>query len=418
MLKIESLKNNVLKNKILVENFTFLSVLQISNLVLFIITIPYLFRVLGSQNYGLIVFAQTTALYFSIFINFGFNLTATRDISVNREDQSKLTEIVSSVLTIKMIFFIVSLVLMALFTVAIPPLHSNRMLFLLSMLAGLSEALYPVWYFQGIEKMKYITFINVTTRILATILVFIVIKKPGDYVIYPLLLGIGTITGALMALLVVFHRHLVKFRLQTMTTLKIYFFDNVLYFFSNVSTQIYVNANKIIVGAFLGMVDVAYYDVAEKVINIIKVPYSILGQALFPKVSRERDVNFLKKILLYVLFFTAAIVTIVFVFSPLIIKFFSGTPNEGSINILRILSISLLPVSISIIYGDLILINFGLKTEYAKMRFLGFLVYFLSFIALYIFDFIGVYQISILIVSVEFFISIYSYILCKRAGII
>jgi O-antigen/teichoic acid export membrane protein len=410
----EALKNNFLKNKILVENFTFLSVLQVSNLVLFIITIPYLFRVLGSKAYGLVVFAQSIVYFFSIFINFGFNLTATRDISVFRDDKSKIAEIVSTVLTIKMMFFLVSLIFMTLFTFAIPPLRENRLLFMFSMLAGLSEALYPVWYFQGIEKMKYITFINVTTRILATVLIFVIITRPSDYVIFPLILGIGTVTGAVIALIVVFRRHLVRFRLQTMSTLKSYFYDNVLYFLSNVSTQIYVNANKIIVGAFLGMVEVAYYDVAEKVINILKVPYSLLGQTLFPKVSRDKNIQFINRIMVYTVIFTLILISIVFLFSDPLIHLLSGSDNQGSVRLLRILSLSLLPISVSLFYGDLLLVNFGLVKEYSKMRFFGMIVYFVLFLLIYLSNNLRAIQIAEIVVIVELFMTFYSFFLSKK----
>jgi O-antigen/teichoic acid export membrane protein len=411
------LKDNVLRNKILIENFTFLSVLQVSNLVLFFITIPYLFRVLGSHSYGLIVFAQTIVYYFTIFTNFGFNLTATRDISINRNNHEKVTEIISSVLTIKVIFFLVSMFLMILLTMVISNLRENRLLYLLSMLACLSEALFPIWYFQGIEKMKYITFINVTTRILATILVFVIIDHPSKYYFYPLLLGIGTFSGAMAALFVVFQRHRVYFRFQSLITLKSYLVENVLYFLSNASTQIYVNANKIIVGSFLGMVEVAFYDVAEKVINIIKVPYSLIGQTLFPKVARDRNLRFLKRIMGYTIIFTILIILALFAFSSPVIGFFSGTRNVNSINILRILSISLVPISLNLFYGDLLLINFGLKKEYAKMRFFGLVFYVSIFLGLYIFKFIGAEQLAITIVMVEFFIATYSYILCRKASL-
>jgi O-antigen/teichoic acid export membrane protein len=413
--KLKVLRDSVLKNKILIENFTFLSVLQASNLILFFITIPYLFRVLGSRSYGLIVFAQTIVYYFTIFTNFGFNLTATRDISINRNDREKVTEIVSSVLIIKMFFFIISLFLMIFLTFAIPGFREHRVLYILSMFACLSDALFPVWYFQGIEKMKYITFINVTTRILATVLVFVVIKDASRYYFYPLLLGIGTITGALAALFIVFQKHKIFFRLQALSTLRYYLFDNILYFFSNVSTHIYINANKIIVGSFLGMVEVAYYDVAEKVINIVKVPYSLIGQTLFPKVARDRNIAFLKRILIFTLLFTFLIIISLYVFSENIINFFSGSNNLDSVNILRILSLSLIPISISLFYGDLLLINFGSKTEYAKMRFLGFVLYLAIFLGLLLSNHLGVYQISIMVVSVELFITAYSYLLCRKA---
>lgn len=417
MTGLQVLKANVLKNKILIENFTFLSVLQVSNLILFLITIPYLFRVLGSMKYGLIVFAQTIVYYLTIFTNFGFNLTATRDISVNRSDRGKVSEIVSSVLTLKLLFFVLSLGLMYLLTLLIPGFKEHRLLYILSMCACLSEALFPVWYFQGIEKMKYITMINVTTRVLATILIFIIITRAELYYMYPFLLGIGTLSGAFVALVIVFRKHRVSFRIQKPEILKRYLSENMLYFFSNVSTQIYINANKIIIGSFLGMVQVAYYDVADKVINIIKVPYSITGQTLFPKVARDRNVRFLKRIMLYTLIFSLIAITAVFVFSGPIISFFSGSLNTNSINILRILSISLLPITVSIFYGDLLLINFGLKTEYAKMRFFGFLVYILIFAGLFFSGYLGVIQIAFMIVAVEFFIASYSYILCRSAGI-
>jgi PST family polysaccharide transporter len=390
----------------------------VSNLVLFLITIPYLFRVLGSRSYGLIVFAQTIVYYLTIFTNFGFNLTATRDISINRNNPEKMSEIVSSVLTIKLFFFVISFLIMTILTLSIANFRENRILYLLSMLACISEALFPIWYFQGIEKMKYITFINVTTRIIATGLVFIVIDSQSKYTIYPLLLGIGTITGALVALLIVFKKHKVFFRFQPIKTLRFYLVDNVLYFFSNVSTQIYINANKIIIGSFLGMVEVAYYDVAEKVINIVKVPYSLIGQTLFPKVARDRNVAFLKRIMVYTILFTLFVVICICVFSVHIIGFFSGSYNISSVIVLRILSLSLIPIAFSLFYGDLLLINFGLKTEYAKMRFFGFVFYLTIFLGLYFSGYIGVIQVAMMIVAVESFLTFYSYFLCRKTGIV
>jgi PST family polysaccharide transporter len=162
---------------------------------------------------------------------------------------------------------------------------------------------------------------------------------------------------------------------------------------------------------------VAYYDVAEKVINIIKVPYSLIGQTLFPKVARDRNIRFLKRIMVFTVLATILIILGIYGLSYPIINFFSASNNISSINILRILSLSLLPISVSLFYGDLILINFGLKTEYAKMRFLGVVLYVSIFLGLYLFSFIGAEQVAIIVVLVEFFIAAYSYILCRKAGL-
>jgi PST family polysaccharide transporter len=166
------------------------------------------------------------------------------------------------------------------------------------------------------------------------------------------------------------------------------------------------------------MVEVAYYDVADKIINIMKVPYSIIGQTLFPKVARDRNISFLKRVIILTVLMTVGFIVFLNIFSGKIINFFSGSNIVSTINVLRILSFSLLPISLSLFYGDLILINFGLKTAYAKMRFFGLVTYLTIFLALYLFKYIGVSQVAAMVVSVEMFLTVYSVILCRRAGIV
>jgi PST family polysaccharide transporter len=417
MSRLDSLKENILKNKILVENFTFLSVLQVSNLVLFLITVPFLFRVLESQNYGLIVFAQTIAIYFNILINFGYNLTATRDISVNRDSVEKVSEIVSSVLVIKVFFFLISFFLMVLMVFLIKGLKDHWELFLITMLTCLSDALFPVWYFQGIQKMKYITFINVTARIIATILVFIVIAAPDDYTYYPLLMGAGSLVGACMALLVVFAKHKIIFRFYKFGIIRSYFSNNVLYFLSNVSTQIYGNANKIIIGAFIGMADLAFYDIADKILYIVRVPFSLLGQTIFPKVSHDKNIRFLRKIVLLALASATIVIICLFLFSDFIITYFSGTHNPGAALVLKIIAFSLLPMIISLFYGDILLISFNRKLEYLKSRFFGLVFYFSVISVLYLAGYLNLVSMSVIVVLLEILIASlsYSYFKSKKA---
>ena len=411
------LKSKLLNNRILIENFTFLSILQVSNLILFVITLPYLFRILGTESYGLIVFAQTIVYYLTIITNYGFNLPVTRDVSVNRDNKEKLSEIVSSVISLKLILFLISMAIMTVLTFLIPVFRENRLLFLFSMLACLSEAVFPIWFFQGIEKMKYLMFINISARIVATAFVFILIRVSADYIKYPIIWGGGTVAGALAGLLIVIKKYRIPFRIQKTYTLISYFSENTLYFFSNVSTQVYVNANKIVVGAFLGMTQVAWYDIADKIVNIAKVPLSLLGQALFPKVAKDRNTAFLKRVMIYTVVITILLVFSIFLFSDHLIEFFSGSVNEITVKVLRMLSASLIPISIGLFYGDLLLINFSLKLEYTKMRVYGLVLYVLIFFGLYIFDYLSVQSIAMMVMMIEVFVALYSYFLCRRAGI-
>ena len=80
-----SLITKIRSNKVLVQNFSYLSALQIFNLLIPLITYPYLIRVVGKETYGLVVFAQAIIGYLVILTDFGFNISATREVSVSLE---------------------------------------------------------------------------------------------------------------------------------------------------------------------------------------------------------------------------------------------------------------------------------------------------------------------------------------------
>ena len=96
------------KYKVIVHNTTYLSVLEILKMVMPFVALPYLISTVGADKYGLVVFAQAIISYFIIFINFGLDVSAVKNVSINRSDNEKLSEVVSSVLIIKAFLFILS----------------------------------------------------------------------------------------------------------------------------------------------------------------------------------------------------------------------------------------------------------------------------------------------------------------------
>jgi len=162
-------------NKTLVQNFSSLTILQFSNYLFPIITFPYLVRVLGPEKFGLVNFAAAFVAYFNVFTDYGFNLSATKDISINRNNPNKVNEIFSTVLVIKLILSVVSLMVFSLLIFTIPRFSANSEIYFYSFLIVLGAVLFPGWFFQGMEKMKYITVTNVTVKIIWTILSVMII---------------------------------------------------------------------------------------------------------------------------------------------------------------------------------------------------------------------------------------------------
>ena len=195
---------NTEDKKRLLSNFFSLSLLQLFTYVLPLLTLPYLVRVLGTEKFGLVMFAQAFIIFFNILVDYGFNLSATREVAVNRESKEKLTEIFSSVMSIKFILIVISFAILSIVIFLFDNFSDNIDLFYLTFLWVIGQALFPVWYFQGLEKMKYITIVNVTSKLIFTIAIFIFIKDESDYILVPILNGLGFIIGGILSLRIVY----------------------------------------------------------------------------------------------------------------------------------------------------------------------------------------------------------------------
>ena len=188
------------KRKIL-NNFFSLTALQLSNYIIPLMTLPYLTRVLGREKYGLTAFAQAFIQYFILITDFGFNLSATREIAINRESDEKVSRIFSSVITIKIFLLILSFFTLIIIIFNVPKFSADSDLYYLTFLSVIGSTLFPQWFYQGIEKMKFIAIFSVSAKAFFTLGIFIFIKEPGDYLWLPILNSLGFIVSGLIGVL-------------------------------------------------------------------------------------------------------------------------------------------------------------------------------------------------------------------------
>jgi O-antigen/teichoic acid export membrane protein len=345
--QITYIKTLAKNNSTIIGNFSYLSALSIFNLLIPIATYPYLIRVLGKEPYGIIVFAQAIIGYLVIIVGFGFNTSATKDVSINRDNKDKLNEIVSSVLILKGLLLIISFIILILILYFIPQAHGYYSLFFLTMWLAYYDFIFPVWYFQGIEKMKYITYFTLISKLTFLALIFVFIKSPQHYLRVPLINAIGSILAGFCSLYIIFIQHKIQFHFQKIAVLKKYFTESLPLFVSSISVTVFVQANKIIIGAWIGMGEVACYDLAERIVQLLKSPQMLITQAIFPKTSKEKNTAFIKKMMLISFFIALVLFTLTQIFANLIIKILGGREMELSVRLLRVLSVAIIIVYIS-----------------------------------------------------------------------
>ncbi len=416
--KLNHIKGAVSRNRVIVNNFGYLSVLQLFTVLLPLLTIPFLMRVLGKETYGLVIYAQAIIQYFVIIVNFGFNITATRDVSVHRNNPEKLSEIVSSVLIVKVILFLISLLLLIVMISIIPALRENPLLYILAMTTCLSEVLFPVWYFQGIEKMRYITIINVISRSLFAAFIFIFIRKTEHYLLVPAFNGMGALIGGIAALWIVFKKEKVHFALQKLDTLWWYLKDSAPLFLTRASAQIYVRTNIVVVGSVLGMAEAGFYDLALKVITVLSMPFNMLKTAIFPKVSKELNLSFVHKTIKIVLIIALVAIVGVQFCGAWAMDILVGEPTPVAGVILRFMSLILMATVISGFFGEQLLIPFGYKKPYVRGMVSTAVFYFVTLVSLYVLNLLNLYSVVAMVVATEYFLALYFYFASKKNNLI
>jgi len=359
--------------KRLFENFLSLSVIQGLNYLLNLITLPYLVRILGPEKYGLISFAQAFIMYFIVVTDYGFNLSATREISINRNNSKKVNEIFSSVMIIKILLGILSFVILTFILVFIPKFNKDWIIYILTFGMVFGYILFPIWFFQGIEKMKFIAILNMISKSIFTICIFIFIKRADDYLYVPLINSAGYIVAGILSLVIVFKNFRVKFILPGIKSIKSQLSEGFHIFISSASTTLYTISNTFILGLFTNNVIVGYYSAAEKIIKAVRGLLAPISQTVYPYInkianeSEEKALNFIRKLVKLVGGGSFIISLVIFILAGPIVNLVLGSQYLQSVIVLRILAFLPFIIGLSNIFGTQTMLVFNFKKAFSKI---------------------------------------------------
>ena len=366
--------NETLKSyRILASNFTSLTLLQISNYLFPLILLPYLVRVLGIEKYGLINFAFAFNAYFITLTDYGFNLSGTKYISIYRKDSSKLSSAFSSIIFIKFLLFIVSIIVLLTVVFTFERFSNEWEVFIAGSGFVLGNILFPLWFYQGTEKMKYILFIQISFKLCFLVSVFILITTKNDYILYVILLSSTQILIGFVGLLVAYIKFKVKFLLPNTESIKYHFKEGWNLFLSTVSINVYTASNTFILGLFASDSVVGHFAAADKIRLAAQGVIATVSQTVYPylnnllKKSFEAFSAFVKKVLVLQAVLGLLISLFLFLFSESIVEIVLGSNFTDSVLILQLLSPLLLLISLSNEFGIQIMLPMGVDKPFVKI---------------------------------------------------
>jgi PST family polysaccharide transporter len=416
---IKNLKRTLIgteEKKRLVDNILSLSVLQGANYILPLLTLPYLVRTLGPEYFGLIAFAVATIAYFVLITDYGFNLSATRQISIHRDNKDKIDELFSSVMIIKAVLMIVSFCLMTMLVLSVDKFRQHWELYFITFGMVLGQVLFPVWLFQGMERMKYITYLNIGAKTFFTVCIFMFVQDQSDYLLVPLLTVIGSILTGICSLYLVRKEFKVTFNLQSISTLKFQLSEGKHVFFSSIAISLYTISTTFILGSLTSNTVVGYFAAADKIVQAVKGLYTPVSQAIYPLIGKKIHDNkqsglaFIKKTTWIISSSMFVISAILFLLAEQIVNFLLGAEYKQSIILLKIMSFLPFIIALSNIYGIQIMLNLGFKQAFSRILVaaatsgIG-----LSFILVPLYEGIGS-AVTLIVVEILVTITMYTYL--------
>ncbi len=337
--------------KRLLDNIFSLSFLQAANYLLPLIAIPYLVRVLGADRFGAVMFAQSLIQYLILFTDFGFNLSAPREIAVHRDDHKAINTIFVGVLVNKIILATIAFgILLGLITF-IPRFKTDAWLYLFTFGMVIGNGLFPQWFFQGMERMRFITALNILAKSIFTFSLFFIVRNPADYLLVPILNSTGFIIAAILGLYLATTRFGMKFYFPGMAFLYHLLKDSAQFFLSRLSVSLYTTSNTFFLGIFTSNAMVGYYAAAEKLYIALQSAYQPLVNALYPYVARHRNIRFFKKIFYFAISGNVLICLLLFILAPWVIHTLFGNNAMASVPVFRKLILVALVVVPSILVG-------------------------------------------------------------------
>ena len=274
----------------LAQNAMALYGVTIANAILPLVTVPYLARVLGPGAWGLVLFAQTAAVWPAMLVEFGFVYSATREVARHANDPARLREIVGEVMACKIGLGVLGLATGVAFWFGVPGFRENPLMLIGALWLALVQGFSPLWFFQGMERMSLPAILEVACRVLFTVSVFFLIKGPGDatrvilYQAFSITLSVG------LGLILMYRR--VKFTFCGFARAARALRQAWPFFLFAAILNLYAKANSFMLGLLIAPAIVSFYGGPERLMRGFLSFAGPINQVLYPRLAHVAKHDF------------------------------------------------------------------------------------------------------------------------------
>jgi PST family polysaccharide transporter len=324
------------------SNFMALGILQGTNFLLPVLVMPFVIKIIGADGYGVVAVAQGVMLLFVTVSEYGFNVTATRALALHRNDVSKNARLFFTVLAAKMVICLVLFAALLLLITLVPFFKPHFQLYLLGFTYVIGQSLLVSWFFQGVEKMKYITIYALLARLLFVALVFVFIGQRSDHRYFIFYMGIGSVVAGVMSIFQAIRLCKLPLVRPLWNDVKHELKEGWPVMLSYISINTFLTINVFILRLFTNDLIAGYYSVAEKIILATRQIPVLFAQVIYPPLCQLMEKGktatrrFFKSVYVPFLLLMLLAALLLFGFAPFIISLFLGHDSGNAVMLLRL----------------------------------------------------------------------------------
>ena len=403
----------------LLKNIFSLGTVQLVNYVFPLITVPYVSRIIGPESYGIINYATAFIAYFTLLIGYGFDLTATRKIARNPDDNVYVSRVFSQIVNARILLFLISVLFFLICILVVEPLRNNIYVTLIIFVSTISVVLVPQYIYQGKQQLSIFAFLNFLKGLISTILVFVLIKTRSDYVILPAINVMVGLLGSVLLLIYACRKFNLTYQWVKMKDTFRLLYDEKVIFISTVVISLYTTTNTVVLGLFVPAAEVGYFTISLSLLNVISsVISSPFSSAIFPYVgnafanNREAGLEVIRKILPLISYLTLFAGIVLFVFAPLIIHVFYGNQFHNAVISFRIMVFTPFVISMSNVFGIQTMLNLNMDKTFFKATATASIIGLL--LNIFMSKFFGYLGTAWNTIIIETFVTVYMYYLIRK----
>lgn len=351
-----------------VQNVFALYGVKFANYLFPLFTIPYLARVLGPKEWGIVAFTQAFGQYLTLLVEYGFDLSATREVARSRDSLERRAELFAGVLGAKVLLTSLMLGVVLVISHWVPAFREHPKVFWAGVFWAVAMAFNIMWYFQGLERMRLVALLDMGAKGLALVGIMLLVRGPEDGWKVFILQGLASLGSTLIAFVLAYREF--PIRLPTFRKIMEVLRLGWTMFLFRSAVSLYTVGNAFILGLFASPQIVGYYAGAEKISKAILGFLGPISQALYPRLSylaqRSRiEAARIARVGMIVLGLGGAFMGLaVFVLAPQLVRIFLGEGYDPAIPVLRLLALLPPLIALSNVLGIQWMLPLGLDRPF------------------------------------------------------